>query len=105
MPLRNASHQRLAEGVKMPAKTAAVTLDTRTLKKLDRLARARNKSREDLVQRAVEHFLDHEKWFAREVKAGLRDIKTGRLVEHQEIVKKWERNPADFLDSQHRARS
>jgi predicted transcriptional regulator len=87
----------------MPKKSpATVQLDPRTLRRLDGLARARSKSREWLVQRAVEHFLDYEKWFEREVKAGLRDLKTGRVVEHEEIVKKWERRREDYLESRRR---
>ena len=89
----------------MRGKSSAVQVDNLTLKRVDGLARAKSKSREWVVKRAVEHFLDYEKWFAREVRAGLRDVERGRVVDHEEIVKKLEREREDYLDARRRTRS
>jgi len=80
-------------------KSTTVRLDQRTLKRLDGFARAKSRSREWVVKQAVEHFIDYERWFAREVKAGLRDAERGRLLEHDAVVKRWERRREASLDA------
>ena len=91
----------MATGEKM----TTIRVDNRTLKRVDGFARANNRSRNWVINQAVEHFIDYDKWFAREVKAGLRDVELGRVVDHEEIVKKLEREREDYLDARRRTRS
>jgi predicted transcriptional regulator len=42
--------------------------------------------------------LDYEEWFVCEVKQALDQAQAGRLVEHETVVKKWERKRAAIVD-------
>jgi predicted transcriptional regulator len=56
-----------------------------------------------VVKQAVEHLIDYEQWFAREVKAGLRDVERDRLIEHDAVVKKLERRREASPDARRRS--
>ncbi len=74
-------------------------LNSRTLKRVDGLARATRRSRSSVICEAVEKYLDYEEWFVREVKKGLGDARAGRLVDHKQVVEEWERKLAVKLDA------
>ena len=82
--------------------TATIRVAGRTLKKLDRLARAKDQSRTAVVSEAVEHLIDYDKWFASEVRAGLRDLENDRLIDHHPLVKKLERRREASMDARRR---
>jgi predicted transcriptional regulator len=83
-------------------KPTTVLVDHRTLKRVDGFARAKSRSRAWVVKQTVEHLIEYEKWFAREVKAGLRDVERGHLLEHDAVVRKWERRREASLDARRR---
>lgn len=80
-------------------KTTTVRLDSRTLKRVDGLARASNRSRTWVISQAVERYLDYEEWFVRAVQEGLKEARAGDLIDHETVVRKWERRRADKVDS------
>ena len=67
---------------------------TRTLKRIDGVARALSRSRTWVINQALERYLDYEEWFASEVQVGLKQAAAGDLVDHEAIVKSWERKRA-----------
>src|SRR6266481_4742097 len=74
-------------------KATTIRLTPRTLKRLDALAKAMNRTRTWVMQQAVEGYLDYNEWFVRQVEEGLADVKAGRVVPHEEVVemvKRWE---------------
>jgi predicted transcriptional regulator len=84
----------------MPAeKTTTVRLDVRTLKRIDGLARAVSRSRSWVVNQALERYLEYEEWFTAEVAKGIKDAEAGRVMDHDSLVKTWERKHAAKVDS------
>jgi RHH-type transcriptional regulator, rel operon repressor / antitoxin RelB len=81
------------------AKTTTVRMDGRTLKRVDGLARAMSRSRAWVINQAVERYLDYEEWFVGEVKQALIEARAGDLVEHEAVLKAWERKRAAKVDS------
>ncbi len=90
----------MGRSVKTPKETTAtVRIDSRTLKRLDGLARKRSRSRASVITEAVERYLEYEEWFASEVRKGLKEAERGKLVDHQVVVKEWEAKLAAKVDS------
>jgi len=55
--------------------------------KLARLAAERGREVQSLVLEAIEKLVEHEKWFLREVEAGLAFSEDGELVDHEDVGK------------------
>ena len=68
-----------------------VVIDARIPAELDealsRLASARRKSKSALVQEALAEFVLSEEAFAAAVEEGLADLRAGRLVDHEEVMR------------------
>ena len=73
-----------------PEKATTVRMDSRTLKRLDGLARARSRSRTWMIREAVDRYLDYEEWFVRQVKEGLDEVKRGDVIDHDDVVRELE---------------
>ena len=56
--------------------------------KLDRLAEARGSNPDSLASEAIEHFLDYDEWFVREVEKGVAQIDEGKVLSHAEVGKR-----------------
>jgi predicted transcriptional regulator len=74
-------------------------MEGRTLKRVDGLANAMSRSRAWVINQAVERYLDYEEWFVGEVKRALREAESGRVLEHQTVIKRWERKRAAKVDA------
>jgi predicted transcriptional regulator len=72
-------------------KTTTIRMDTRTLKRVDGLARMMSRSRSWIIKQAIDRYLDYEEWFVREVNQGLREVEAGDVIDHESVVRKWER--------------
>jgi predicted transcriptional regulator len=55
--------------------------------KLDRAASEQGRNTEPLIEEAVEHLLNHDEWFTRQVEEGLSAADRSEFVEHGEIGK------------------
>ncbi len=75
-----------------------VRTDAEKLKALDDLAAQQDRSRNYLVNEALDRYLAYDRWFRAEVEKGLEDVREGRLVAHEEIKRKWEMKRADLLE-------
>jgi RHH-type transcriptional regulator, rel operon repressor / antitoxin RelB len=80
-------------------KTTTIRMNGRTLKRVDGVARAMSRSRAWVINQAVERYLDYEEWFAAEVKEALKEVKAGAVVEHEAVVRQWERKRAGKMDA------
>ena len=80
-------------------KTTTVRMESRTLKRVDGLANAISRSRAWVINQAVERYLDYEEWFVSEVKQALKETERGRLLDHESVVKRWERKRAVKVDA------
>jgi predicted transcriptional regulator len=70
----------------MSAKTTSIRLDEKTLRRLDRLAHAMDRPRSWVLEQAIEHYLDYEEWFVREVERGIAEADRGHLVSHEDVI-------------------
>ena len=59
--------------------------------KLARLAAEQGRNAEVLAQEAIEHFVDHDEWFIREVEKGLAEIDRGEVLTHEEVGARLEK--------------
>ena len=74
-------------------------LDSATRKRLERLAKATERSRAALAAEAVRQYLDLNEWQIAAIQAGVRDADRGRLIDHRKLKAKWEKRLAAALDS------
>ena len=74
-------------------------LDNATRKRLDRLAKATERSRAALAADAVRQYLDLNEWQIAAIEAGVREANRGRLIDHARLKSKWEKKLAAALDA------
>ena len=53
--------------------------------RVDRAAKANNRSPEEYVQQLVEHYVDHDVWFREQVKKGLDQLDRGEFLTHDQM--------------------
>jgi predicted transcriptional regulator len=75
----------------MSVKTTSIRVDEKTLRRLDRLAQAMDRPRSWVLGQAIEHYLDYEEWFVREVERGIAEADRGHLVSHEEVMSELRR--------------
>ena len=59
--------------------------------RLARIATEQGCNAEVLAQEAIEHFVDHDEWFIREVEKGLAEIDRGEVLTHEEVGARLEK--------------
>lgn len=69
-------------------KATSVRLDDELMERIDRMAEILARPRSWVISEALKRFVEQEEWFHEAVKAGLKDAKEGRLVDHSD-VKAW----------------
>ncbi len=62
-----------------------VNLNPELQNKLARLAAERGRETQELVQEAIERFVNFDDWFIREVEKGLAAADRGEFIEHADI--------------------
>jgi predicted transcriptional regulator len=70
----------------MPAKVTSIRVDERKLKRLDRLARTMDRPRSWVLSQAIDRYIEHQDWFAREVERGVEQADRGELISHDEVM-------------------
>jgi predicted transcriptional regulator len=70
----------------MPEKVTSIRVEERKLKRLDRLARSMDRPRSWVVGQAIDRYLEHQDWFAREVERGIEQADRGELVPHDQVM-------------------
>jgi len=70
----------------MPAKdTFSVRLDPEKRQQLDSLAASMDRPRSDLINQAIDRFLDYHAWKLDRVEEGLAAANRGELVSHDDL--------------------
>lgn len=59
--------------------------------KLARLAAEQGRNAQALAREAIEHFVDYDEWFLREVEKGLEQIDRGEFLTHEEVGERLEK--------------
>ena len=76
--------------------TLRLDLDVR--KRLDKLAKATDRSRAALAAEAVRQYVELNEWQIAAIQDGLRDAESGQFVDHARLKAKWEKRLALALD-------
>ena len=74
-------------------------LDAATRKRLDKLAKATERSRAALAADAVQQYLDANEWQIAAIEKGVREANRGQLIEHSKLKAKWEKKLAAAVDT------
>ncbi len=64
----------------------SVNLDRRTRERLDRVAKAYDRTRSWIIAKAIDEYLDREEAFARAVEAGIEEAERGELAPHEDVM-------------------
>jgi predicted transcriptional regulator len=89
----------------MSVKTASIRMDDEKLARIDNIAKAMNRSRAWVINKAIEQYLDYEEWFIQQVQEGLKEAEAGNLLDHAEVAKKWEAKLEAKMDAHRKPRS
>lgn len=73
-------------------------LDSATRKRLDRLAKATERSRAALAAEAVRQFVELNEWQIGAINEGLREADGGQFIDHARLKAKWEKKLAAAVD-------
>jgi predicted transcriptional regulator len=72
-------------------------LDTATSKRLDKLAKRTNRSREALTVEAVVQFVETNEWQIAAIDEGARAADNNQFIDHARLKTKWEKKLAAAL--------
>jgi len=75
-----------------------VRVEHEVKERLERLAKATARSRSFLVAEAIRRYLDAEAWQVEQIMEGIKEADTEKLVDHEQVVRKWEARRANSLD-------
>ena len=73
-------------------------LDAATRKRLDRLAKATDRTRAALAAEAVRQFVEINEWQIAAIRKGGREADRGRFIDHARLKAKWEKKLAAAMD-------
>jgi len=73
------------------SETLSVRLDSSVKKKLEALAERSKRSKSFLAAEAIAAYVEAEDWQLAEIKAGIKDMDSGKTVSHEK-VSKWLRS-------------
>jgi RHH-type transcriptional regulator, rel operon repressor / antitoxin RelB len=73
-------------------------LDAATKKRLDKLAKATERSRAALAADAVTQYLDLNEWQIAAIQEGVREADKGEFIDHARLKAKWDKKLAAALD-------
>jgi predicted transcriptional regulator len=63
--------------------------------RLSHLAAQQGRDTEALAREAIERLVDYDEWFIREVEKGLTQIEQGKVLTHEEVGARMERQLAE----------
>jgi predicted transcriptional regulator len=78
-------------------------LDAATHRRLDRLAKATERSRSALAAEAVRQFVELNEWQIAAIEEGVREADRGQFIDHARLKARWEKKLAAAMDKTRRA--
>lgn len=79
-----------------------IVLDKELEQRLERQAVRTHRQPSELAADAIRHYLEYEEWFVQAVEEGIRSADAGELIEHEEVMSRWEAKRAHLLDQARR---
>ena len=73
-------------------KTTTFRTDEEKLKQIDKMAKSLNRSRNWVINEALDRYMEYEEWFVKQVEEGLQDVEGGNVVSHEQMrerLQKW----------------
>ncbi len=55
---------------------------------LDKVAESLDRDRSWVINRAIDNFLDLQRWQTEQIDKGLKDLESGRFISHEEMKKR-----------------
>ena len=71
----------------MVTETFSVRTDSKKIKQLDKIAKQQDRSRNKLVNQAIDQFLDLHRWRLKRGREGIKAANTGRFASDAEMTK------------------
>ena len=76
-------------------KTTTFRTDEKKLEQIDKMAKSLNRSRNWVINEALDRFMAYEEWFIKQVEEGLQDVDDGNVVSHERMREKLQKWTAD----------
>jgi RHH-type rel operon transcriptional repressor/antitoxin RelB len=67
-------------------------------RRLDKLAKATERTRAALAAEAVRQFIELNEWQIAAIEEGIREAESGKFIDHARLKAKWEKKLAAALD-------
>ncbi len=61
-----------------------------TKKRIEALAQATRRSKSFVIEDAINQYLELNEWQIESIKKGLEDVKAGKVISHEDMLKEWE---------------
>ncbi len=79
--------------------TLSIRIDDQTNLRLQQLAASTERSKTHLLKRALMDFLELNEWQVAEIRRGVAEADAGDVVDHAEVVERWEAKLANRMDA------
>ena len=75
-----------------------VRLDGETKEKLERIAKATDRSKSYIASEAIRDYINLNEWQIQAIQKGIEQADKGQVISHNKIKTKWEKKLANSLD-------
>ncbi|TAK76820.1 MAG: ribbon-helix-helix protein, CopG family [Gammaproteobacteria bacterium] len=82
----------------MTSTTMTVRLDDQLKTRLDKLAELTHRSKSFLAAEAINEYLKIQEWQINDITKSIAEADAGQLVDHDSVVKHWEKKRAHSVD-------
>lgn len=88
-----------------PTSTLTIRVENKTRQRLEKLAKATDRSKSYIAAQAINDYLELQEWQVKEIKAGINEADAGELVSHEEVVNDWGKKRENILDQNRQKKS
>lgn len=73
-----------------PRDQLSLRIAASTKKRIEALAQATRRTKSFVVEEAINQYLELNEWQISSIKRGLEDVKAGRVISHEDLLREWE---------------
>lgn len=95
---KSGSLAMLTSQQKEPRDQLSLRIASSTKKRIEALAQATRRSKSFVVEEAINQYLELNEWQIESIERGLEDVKAGRVISHEDMLKEWEGDSEGDLD-------
>lgn len=78
--------------------TMTIRLDEKLKAQLEKLALVTHRSKSFLAVEAISEYIKMQEWQISEIKKGIAEADSEQVVDHESVVKRWEKKRANSMD-------